>query len=116
MFNFLITFFHYIIGDLQNYFYKGKIMKLSNGDYFLKREIPSFTQWESKDKVDDIVKGKFDAKNDKLWRKSGTKTKEEYEMYSWQICGMTCLKMILKSINNEKDYKLVELAKDALKY
>ena len=36
---------------------------------------------------------------------------EEYEMYSWQACGMACLKMILKSIYPNEDFKLINLIK-----
>ncbi len=116
MLHYLITSFHNIKGTLLDFFYKQKVKKLSNGDYFLKKEIPSFTQWESKNLVDRIVKGEIDTKEDKLWKEGWAISKEEYEMYSWQICWITCFKMILKSIYKEKNYKLVELAKEAEKY
>lgn len=89
--------------------------KLSDGDYFHEKDIPSYTQWESKNLVDMIITNQFDTKNDPLWSQSWAINQEEYEMYSWQICWITCLKMILKSINNI-DYRLIELAKDAENY
>lgn len=43
---------------------------MSDGDYFTENEIPSFTQWESKNLVDKIIKGEVDTKNDPLWQES----------------------------------------------
>ena len=103
------------LSEIKEIYFESKIGKLADGDYFLKYNIPSFTQWESKELVEDIIVGKIDCKDDPLWKNSGAKNRQEYEMYSWQICGMTCLKMILKSIYPEKEYKLVELAKEAEK-
>lgn len=103
-------------GDLSDCFYWWQIRKIPDGNYFTGNEIPSFTQWESKNLIDKIIKGKMDTKNDPLWGESWAQSPEEYETYSWQICGMACLKMILKSVNKEKDYKLIGLAKDAEKY
>jgi len=70
MLHYLITSFHNIKGTLLDFFYKQKIKKLSNRDYFLEKKIPSFTQWESKNLVDKIVKGEIDTKKDKLWKES----------------------------------------------
>ena len=103
-------------GNFLEQIHKKEIKNLSDGECLLNYNIPSFTQWESRNLVDGILKGEIDTKDDPLWQESGAQSKEEYEMYGWQICGMTCLKMILKSIYRERDYRLVELAKDAEKY
>lgn len=104
---------YFLISIIKNLYYKKEIDKLSNGDYFLKYNVPSFTQWESKEMIEDIIKEKIDCKKDPLWKKSGAKNLEEYEMYSWQCCGMACLKMILKSVYPKKNYSIINLAKDA---
>lgn len=104
------------VNKIREIYYRGGIEKLADGDYFIKYNMPIFTQWESRELVEDIIGGKIDCKNDPLWKDSGAKNQEEYEMYSWQVCGMACLKMILKSICPDKNYRTVELAKDAEKY
>lgn len=104
-----------LINFVKNIYYGQEIGKLADSDYSIKYDVPSFTQWESRELIEDIIKGKFDCKNDPLWKNSGAENPEEYEMYSWQMCGMTCLKMILKSVYPDKEYRLVDLAKDAEK-
>mgnify|MGYP006281478941 CR=1 FL=1 len=106
----------YLITKLNSFldiFYK---INIKDGEYYLDYNLKSYAQWESKQLVRDIIREKIDTSRDPGWQKSGAKTREEYKMYSWQICGMACLKMILKSIYPEKRYKLVHLAKEAQKY
>lgn len=87
-----------------------------DGSYFLSLKIPSFTKWESSNLVDDIRQNKISAKDDPLWKESGAENLFEYESYSWQICGMICLKMILAAINPNKKYPSIYLAKKAEKF
>lgn len=103
-----------LIGRIKELYYKKETSKLRDGDYFSKYNIPSFTQWESRELIEKIINGETDCKKDPHWEKSGAKNIQEYEMYSWQCCGMACLKMILKSIDSNKNYTVVDLAKDAL--
>lgn len=103
-------------GNLLDYFCRWEIGKLSDGDYFLRDEVPSYTQWESRELVGGIIRGEINTQDDPLWMDSWAVSKEEYEMYSWQICGITCLNMILGSLDKNKNYRLVELAKDAEEY
>ncbi len=79
------------------------------------RIIPYYSQWESQELVKDIVVGKISAKKDPKWKQSGAKNLKEYELWSWNICGMACLKMILAD-KFEKEYKTIALAKDCEKY
>lgn len=46
---------------------------------------------------------------------AGALSEEEYELWKWNVCGMACLKMILKYWNLG-DYKTVELAKKCSQY
>jgi len=74
------------------------------------RKIPYFAQWESQELVDEIIEGKIKAREDPRWKKSGANTPAEYELWSWNVCGMACLKMILMR-KFGRDYKTIELAK-----
>lgn len=99
---------------------KKKIKKVVNKGFSPRRDsvkfvIPYFSQWESPTLVKDIIENKISAKDDPLWRESGAKTKEEYELWSWNSCGMACLKMLL-SYKFKKDFPLVELGKKCQKY
>jgi len=78
-------------------------------------KIPFFSQWESAQLVEDIVKGKIWASSDPKWKNSGAESTEEYIYWSWNICGMACLKMILAD-KFDKEYKLIELAKSCESY
>ncbi len=60
--------------------------------------------------VEQIIKRKILARDDPNWKISGATTQEEYELWSWNVCGMACLKMILSS-KFGKNYKTIELAK-----
>ncbi|MDO8657702.1 MAG: C39 family peptidase [Candidatus Levybacteria bacterium] len=86
-----------------------------NKKVFINKNIPYFSQWESKDLVNDIISKKISAKDDPLWKMSGAKTKEEYELWSWNGCGMACLKMIL-AYKFKKNISLVELGKKCKEY
>lgn len=103
-------------GAIANAVYRKIIRRHNDGDYFLDYKIPSYAQWVSSELVEDIVGEKINAKDDPRWRESGARTPEEYEMYSWQICGMTCMKMILESIDSDNKIELVKLAIEAEKY
>lgn len=111
---FFLRPFYFLLGEIRNVYYKKEIGKILDSDYFLKYNIPCFTQWESKEMIEDIINGKADCKEDPFWKESGAKNPEEYEMYSWQCCGVACLKMILKSVYSNQNYSLIGLAKDAL--
>ncbi len=76
---------------------------------------PYKTQWESSSKVSDILSGNILARQDINWQKSGAISPEEYEFWSWNICGIACLSMIL-SAKNISHPGLVALAKDAAQH
>lgn len=79
------------------------------------RKIPYFSQWESPELVEKIIIGKMKASEDPRWKESGAKTSEEYEYWSWNICGMACLKMVLADKTKEI-YKTIDLAKKCEEY
>lgn len=72
-------------------------------------KIPYFSQWETPEMVEKILELNT-AEIDLNWRSSGAKSKSEYELWSWNVCGMACLKMIIASMTGKK-YKTIELAK-----
>lgn len=77
--------------------------------------IPYFSQRQSSSLTDQIYNKKIDARQDPLWKKSGAKDPLEYLHWSWSICGIACLKMILQS-KNHKEIPIIALAKNGLKY
>lgn len=82
---------------------------------FIHNDVKFFSQWESSDLVDDIINRRISAKDDPLWRRSGARTRKEYELWSWNACGMACLKMILSS-RHCIDVPLINLCKNCEKY
>ncbi|MGP4001432.1 C39 family peptidase [Streptomyces sp. 8N706] len=57
--------------------------------------VPYYAQWESPELVPAIIAGTTRASDDPLWPKSGAASPEEYEFWSWRLCGMACLRMAL---------------------
>jgi hypothetical protein len=78
-------------------------------------QIPYFASWESPELVEDILQGKIASSADPKWKSSGAKTKEEYEHWAINICGIACFKMILAKLTG-KIYLTIKLVKLALKY
>ena len=58
--------------------------------------VPYYSQWESPPLVRKIIRDEILAQDDPLWRKSGAKSREEYELWAGNMCGMACLKMIVE--------------------
>jgi hypothetical protein len=81
----------------------------------MNKDIPYYSQWESPELVTDILQKKIKASEDPNWKNSGAETPEEYEFWSWNICGMACLKSILDFTFKEK-LKTINLAKDCAEY
>lgn len=78
-------------------------------------KVPYFAQWESPKLIYRILKKEISAADDPRWRESGAKTKDEYVLWSWNSCGMACLKMILSFVQKKK-YSLVTLGKKCMEY
>lgn len=77
-------------------------------DRFVRRDIPYFCQWESRDLAKSLLEKKITTDDDPDWKKSGAKTKKDYHDWSWSGCGMACTKMILAH-RTGKVVPLVEL-------
>lgn len=84
-------------------------------EQYIHDTVPYFSQWESRGLVKQIITGKIDGKDDPKWRESGAESREEYDEWSWNGCGMACLKMILASAQN-KTIPLAALGKMSLRY
>ncbi len=78
-------------------------------------DIPYFAQWESPELVARILAREVPASADPLWRRSGARTPEEYEFWSWNACGMACLKMLL-AYRDGVEHPLVGLARRCVAY
>src|SRR5581483_419670 len=55
---------------------------------FVHKNVPYYSQWESKQLVGKILSHEISAKEDMKWKNSGAETKEEYELWSFNVCGM----------------------------
>lgn len=81
----------------------------------IKLDIPYFAQWESPELVEGIINGDIsEAIKDPKWKNSGAVNKQEYLLWSWNMCGIACLKMIL-SYKKLPSPPLILLGKLALK-
>ncbi len=78
-------------------------------------DVPAVTQWESPELVADILAGRMRAAEDPRWARSGADDPEDYEFWSWRICGMACLEMVLRHRDGGVR-PLVEMAKEACGY
>lgn len=58
-------------------------------------QVPYHAQWESPELVPGILAGTALAVDDPLWARSGAADEEEYEYWSWRLCGVACLRMAL---------------------
>jgi hypothetical protein len=77
---------------------------------YIIHEMPYYAQWESPELVDSILQRMISAKADPKWINSGAATAEEYEYWSWNTCGMSCLKSILKYTHG-LDFPTIQLAR-----
>jgi len=74
------------------------------------RKYKYYSQFESKELVDKFLKNEISVIDDPLWKSSGAKSKKEYLNWSWNACGMACLKMVMANREN-KEYAIVDLGK-----
>ncbi|MFI6845617.1 C39 family peptidase [Kitasatospora sp. NBC_00085] len=70
-------------------------MEQNSGGPAVVHDVPYYAQWESAGLVRDIVAGAVSAADDPRWGESGAATPEEYEYWSWRLCGVACLRMAL---------------------
>lgn len=79
---------------------------------YIHPNVPYFSQWESRELAEPIIMNQIDIRDDPLWRNSGASSKDEYAEWSWNGCGMACLKMVLAATHH-KVIPLVTLGKKA---
>lgn len=78
-------------------------------------DVPYYSQWESPSLVSKIIRDEISAKDDPLWKRSGASSPEEYELWARNMCGMACLKMIIKHKIGET-IPILDLGKRSLEY
>ena len=61
------------------------------------KEVPYYSQWESRDLVWSIVNRTATAKDDPNWARSGAPSVDQYAKWAGHLCGIACLRMILAS-------------------
>lgn len=54
---------------------------------------PFFGQWESAERIGDILSGALRAEDDPLWHRSGAGSAAEYAVWAEHLCGVACLRM-----------------------
>ncbi|WP_405747164.1 C39 family peptidase [Streptomyces sp. NBC_01525] len=60
------------------------------------QSVPYYAQWASAHLVEDMVTGRIPASEDPAWADYGATSPEEYEWWSWRLCGIACLRMALE--------------------
>lgn len=56
---------------------------------------PFFGQWESADRIGEILAGTLRAEDDPLWPRSGAAGAADYARWAEHLCGVACLRMAL---------------------
>lgn len=56
---------------------------------------PYFGQWESAERISEILAGTLRAADDPLWPRSGAADAADYERWADHLCGVACLRMAL---------------------
>ncbi len=79
------------------------------------KNVPYYSQWESRHLVHKFISREMNPKDDPLWRRSGAKSAEEYARWSPNICGLACLKMILE-FRFGAGMPLLKLVDEAVQY
>ncbi|MBI3633784.1 MAG: C39 family peptidase [Candidatus Vogelbacteria bacterium] len=105
-------------------FFKKISDRIANLKYYFNRlpgsaalNAPYISQFMSANLVEKYINDKPSLATDPRWEESGAKTIEEYQMWTWSDCGITCFKMILSAIDHKHDkLTLVEIAKGAKKF
>lgn len=82
---------------------------------FVHKDVPYYSQWESPELVGKILMKEISAQDDPKWESSGATSKEEYEDWSNNGCGMACLRMVLASLKDQT-VALVDLGKESLTF
>lgn len=59
---------------------------------------PFHGQWESRDLIGAILAREIRAADDPLWAQSGARDAEDYDRWSWHLCGTACLRMALAGL------------------
>lgn len=103
--------------------YRAKIW-FADSFCFLKRlppkaeiQAPYFSQVMSAELVEDFIEGKRELGTDPKWQQSGADSPEEYVRWTWNNCGIACLKMVLTAKGSTpSSLTLVGLAKEAAQY
>lgn len=72
-----------------------KIISNKPGDYFVKPEPPYYSQFASPTMVSDILDKKIKSTDDEKWSSFGFEEATDYDFWSWRLCGLICVKMIL---------------------
>jgi len=56
---------------------------------------PYYGQWESAERIGDILSGALRAEDDPLWPRSGAAGAADYARWADHLCGVACLRMAL---------------------
>lgn len=91
------------------------LTKLRAPKRFVHQNVPYFSQWESAELAGEILSQKISATEDPKWQDSGALSRKEYAEWSWNGCGMACLKMVLAH-KQAIIIPLIVLAKQCLGY
>ena len=95
-----------------------KASKLINtkksGDYFVKPTPPYCAQFASPSLISNILNKKIKAQDDPKWKSFGFSSVGDYEFWSWRLCGLICVKMILDANQKAQNETIATLTGKAV--
>lgn len=92
-----------------------KLKRLSDGDYFVSKNIPYQCQFATPGLAADILEGRIGAADDPGWKSFGFGDPKEYAYWSFRVCGIACLKMILDFYRLGRGRTVAELTFDGVR-
>lgn len=93
---------------------KRYVESIPDGHYTYSQSVPYISQFANRERVRAYIKTK--NFHDASWQDTGAKTEAEYIFWCDSICGMACLWMIMKSIDDTQTLTPHQLAQKATKY
>lgn len=103
---------HIFLSNINKYVAKISLIKINNGFYTLKMEVPYISQFIEITKEAEINNIKIDPTKLVL---HGYKTMEDFVFWGRRACGIICIKMLLEANELAKDLKIFDLIQEGLK-
>lgn len=85
------------------------VRKLNDGDHLIAEAVPYQCQFATPKLTADILEKRATAEADPNWQSFGFRGQKEYAYWSWRVCAIACLKMILDFYHLAADTTMAQL-------